>query len=100
VAIASGGWHNLALQANGTVVAWGAGGGTSPYVDYGQTNVPVGLTNVMQIAAGLLNSLALVGTGPPMVQARWRSRAGVRTVLPPNGPPAMDAFTGWSIVVP
>jgi len=69
VAIAAGGWHYLALKTNGTVVAWGAGNGTSQYVDYRQTTVPAGLTNVVQIAAGLVHSLALVGSGPPRVKA-------------------------------
>ena len=44
VAIAAGGYHSLALQADGTVVAWG-------YNGYGQTNVPPGLSNVVAIAA-------------------------------------------------
>jgi alpha-tubulin suppressor-like RCC1 family protein len=75
-AIAAGGWHYLALKTNGTVVGWGAGGGTSQYVDYQQTNVPTGLTNVVQIAAGLVHSLAVVGSGPPpmaapLAAARW-----------------------------
>jgi hypothetical protein len=65
VAIAAGGWHGLALKSNGTVVAWGASDGSNTNVDYGQTNVPAGLTNITQITAGLLNSLALVGTNPP-----------------------------------
>jgi alpha-tubulin suppressor-like RCC1 family protein len=52
VAIAGGGYHNLALQANGTVVAWG-----NNY--FGQTDVPAGLTNVVAIAAGGSHSLAL-----------------------------------------
>src|SRR6185295_11666866 len=45
VAVAAGLDHSLALQLNGTVVAWG---------DYGvgQTNVPPGLANVVAIAAG------------------------------------------------
>ena len=33
VAIAAGGYHSLAIRANGAVVAWGAN-------DYGQTDVP------------------------------------------------------------
>ncbi len=56
MAIAGGGFHNLALQTNGTVVAWGAD-------DYGQTNVPADLTNVVAIAAGYAHSLALQANG-------------------------------------
>ena len=36
LAVAAGGYHSLAIRANGSVVAWGAN-------DYGQTNVPAGL---------------------------------------------------------
>jgi hypothetical protein len=38
-------------------------------VDCGQSTVPPGLTNVIQIAAGLVNTLVLVGTNPPASQA-------------------------------
>jgi len=56
VAIAAGGWHSLALKADGTVAAWG-------YNNYGQTNVPVGLSNVVAIAGGVDHSLALCADG-------------------------------------
>jgi hypothetical protein len=56
VAIAAGGYHSLALRANGTVVAWGHDG-------YGQKDVPLGLTNVVAIAAGQFHSLALQANG-------------------------------------
>ena len=45
LAIAAGGAHNLVLKSNGTIVAWG-------YNNYGQTNVPPGLSNVIAVAAG------------------------------------------------
>ena len=48
--------HNLALKKDGTVCAWGD--------NYkGQTNVPMGLTNVIAIAAGTYHSLALKADG-------------------------------------
>ena len=56
VAIAAGAYHNLAIRANGTVVAWGAD-------DYGQTNVPAGLSGVIGIAAGTWHSVALRADG-------------------------------------
>jgi Regulator of chromosome condensation (RCC1) repeat len=72
VAIAAGGWHSLALKSDGTVAAWGAGIGTNSE-DYGQDIVPANLTNgtqiAIQIAAGTVNSLALVGTAPPVTRA-------------------------------
>ena len=83
VAIAAGGWHNLALRGDGTVVAWGAGGpSTNAAVAFGQNMVPVlwqsqvvsglpirvptPLSNVVQIAAGQLHSLALIANGSPV----------------------------------
>ena len=44
------------LKSNGTIVAWG-------YNNYGQTNVPAGLSNVVAIAAGGDHSLALKSDG-------------------------------------
>jgi hypothetical protein len=56
VAIAAGGEHSLALKSDGTVVAWGN-------TNFGQTNVPAGMSNVMAIAAGDAHSLALINDG-------------------------------------
>ncbi len=56
VAIAAGGYHSLALGADGTVFAWGNNLSR-------QTDVPAGLTNVVAIAAGGDHSLALVSNG-------------------------------------
>jgi alpha-tubulin suppressor-like RCC1 family protein len=52
VAIAAGGYHNLALRDDGTVIAWGDDG-------KGQTDVPASLTNAVAIAAGGEFSLSL-----------------------------------------
>ena len=51
-----GGYHNLALKADGTVVSWGNNGS-------GQTTIPAGLNNVVQVAAGQYYSLALKADG-------------------------------------
>jgi PKD repeat protein len=56
IAIAAGGFHNLALSANGSVTAWG-------YDGAGETDVPAGLTNAVAIAAGDYHSLALKADG-------------------------------------
>ncbi len=60
VAIAAGGYHSLALKADGTITAWGLGA-------YGATTVPAGLNNVVAIAAGDFHSLALKGDGRVVV---------------------------------
>jgi alpha-tubulin suppressor-like RCC1 family protein len=56
VAVAGGYGHSLALNTNGTVVAWGNNSS-------GQTNVPAGLSNVVAVAAGDHHSLALRSNG-------------------------------------
>ena len=56
VAIAAGGWHDLALRNDGTVAGWGDD-------TYGQTDIPAGLSNVVAIAAGDWHSLALTRDG-------------------------------------
>jgi hypothetical protein len=54
--VAAGSYHNVALNSDGTVVAWGA--------DWsGQCSVPVGLTDVIAVAAASDHSLALTGDG-------------------------------------
>lgn len=56
VAISSGGYHSLALRADGTVVAWGAG----PYIaewSQGQVNVPaISRGRAVEVDAGYLHS--------------------------------------------
>jgi hypothetical protein len=56
IAIAGGGYHNLALKADRTVVAWGCN-------DYGQTDVPADLTNVVAVSGGNSCSMALKANG-------------------------------------
>lgn len=54
--IAAGFYHNLALTAVGTVVAWGRG-------DEGQTILPAGLTDVTTVAAGGYHSAVVKRDG-------------------------------------
>ena len=46
----------MALKADGTVVAWG-------FNDHGQTNVPLGLSNVVAVGTGDYHSLAVKADG-------------------------------------
>jgi len=95
VAIAAGGYHSLALKANGTMVAWGAAMRFSIGWDshFGQSRVPPGLTNVVAIAAGGTQSLALAGDGSPILTLQPVSRtapAGMSVTLralAAGGPP-------------
>ncbi len=56
IAIAAGGYQNLAIKSDGTVVAWGNN-------NRGQGNIPSGLANVTAIAAGNGHNLALKADG-------------------------------------
>ncbi len=56
VMVASGDYHTLALQRDGTVVAWGNNAA-------GETNVPPTLTNAVMVAGGDSFSLALRNDG-------------------------------------
>ena len=86
VAIASGGYHSLALKGDGTVVVWG-------WNALGQCNVPSGLTNVVAIAGGDSHSLALENLLPPMPNQTVaaggaggaRRRRGARQRVLPQG---------------
>lgn len=64
VAIAAGSSHALALRADGKIFAWRSSA-------FAVTNVPLGLTNVVAIAAhpNQSSSLALVSDGPPRLNA-------------------------------
>lgn len=50
--------YDLALLCNGTLVGWG-----------GTTNLPAGQSNIVAIASGEAHQLALLGSGPPVINA-------------------------------
>jgi alpha-tubulin suppressor-like RCC1 family protein len=66
-AIAAGGDHTLALQSDGTVLAWGSNAagqlGDGSTIDAVLPQVVPGLTGVTAIAAGTSHSLALLSNG-------------------------------------
>lgn len=53
-----GGWHNLALKSNGSLVGWGYNGD-------GQTDVPEG-NDFVEIGSGSYHSLAIAATQPDL----------------------------------
>ncbi len=70
IAVAAGGYHSLAVLANGTALAWGynsngqLGNGTEGANTGSATPKPVsGLTNAVAVAAGQYHSLALLSNG-------------------------------------
>jgi alpha-tubulin suppressor-like RCC1 family protein len=73
-ALSAANLFNLALKANGAVVAWG-------YDSDGQTNVPPTATNVVALAAGAGHSLALKGNGTVV---GWGANIGGATIAPPT----------------
>ena len=56
VAIAAGGYHNLAVTSDRTVIGWGDNG-------YGQSTPPTEATGVVAVAGGYYHSLALKSDG-------------------------------------
>lgn len=85
VAVAAGYRHALALKADGTVAAWGNGtnvvyvNGSYKTNAYGQTQVPLGLANVVAVAAGDYHNLALKADGTVVA---WGSNIGGQTNVP------------------
>jgi alpha-tubulin suppressor-like RCC1 family protein len=72
--IAGGYHHSLALNFDGTVVAWGAN-------DFDQSNVPAGLTNVVAVSAGRYHSLALKSDGTVVA---WGANNYGQSNVPPG----------------
>jgi hypothetical protein len=75
VAIAAGDYHSLAVQADGTVAAWGDD-------SQGQSDVPLGLTNVVAVSGGGAHSLALTADGTVVAWgANWNGQCNVPSGL-------------------
>src|SRR5215471_17667268 len=72
IAIAAGDYHNLILQADGTVIACGTN-------LYNQANVPADLTNTIAVAAGYYFNLAL--RSDQTVEA-WGRNSDGQTAVP------------------
>src|SRR5438876_5807935 len=68
--ISARGNHVLRLTSKGTVVAWGAN-------DYGQSTVPAGLSNVVEVVAGVAHSVALKSDGTLLVWGATDNRTNV-----------------------
>jgi VCBS repeat-containing protein len=81
--VAAGAYHSLTLKSDGTVVAWGAN-------EFGQANVPAGLSGVTAIDAGHYHNLALrVGvssnTAPTAVNDAYTTTEDTALNVPANG---------------
>jgi predicted outer membrane repeat protein len=84
-AIAAGGYHNLALLANGAVLAWG-------WNENGQTTVPASATPATAIAAGYGHSLALRPSGAVV---GWGLTNFGQTSVPASATPATAIAAGY-----
>src|SRR5215831_10645986 len=73
-AIGAGTSHSLAVQTNGTVLAWGP-------QEFGQSNVPPNLTGVSAVAGNDFIDLALVTNGTVVA---WGSSYYGYTNVPPS----------------
>src|SRR5215471_12288326 len=73
VDVATGWFHNLAVRADGRVVAWGNDN------SYGQINVPPDLTNAAGVAAGFGHSLVLRADG---TLAAWGYNSDGQAIVP------------------
>jgi hypothetical protein len=78
--------HSLALRTDGTVVAWGDN-------TWGQTNVPVGLSEVVAISAGFAHSVALKADGKVVA---WGQTNGGVALVPANLPLIVAIAAGVS----
>jgi alpha-tubulin suppressor-like RCC1 family protein len=77
-AVAAGLYHGLALRADGTVAAWGAGMvNTGVLPQYGQAIVPGGMGTTLQVAGGYYHSLALESDGTVAAWGAGTSNTGV-----------------------
>ena len=90
VSIAAGGFHGLALKADGTVEGWGASGFD---VDFGQEDAPTDLTNAVSVAGGYFHSLALKSDG---TVRQWGDTAQGQSNPPTNLKRALAIAGGYA----
>jgi len=98
-AISAGAFHNLVLNSDGTVSAWGK----SPVVKTNsfstntlhasQTNVPASATNIIDIAAGGDHSMALRDDGTVIA---WGRHWDGQTNVPASASNVMSIAAGWA----
>jgi alpha-tubulin suppressor-like RCC1 family protein len=85
VALASGGYHGLAIKSDGGFAIWGDNRFT-------QTNAPPGLTNLIAIDAGFVHSLALKADGTVVA---WGFNDFGQTNVPGDLSNVISVAAGW-----
>ncbi len=84
--VACGAGHNLALKADGRVVAWGDN-------TNGQCNVPLWLSNVVAVGAGYMHSIALRADGRVV---GWGGNNNGETNVPPSATNVVSIAAGYA----
>jgi len=93
VRLAGGGYHSLAIEDIGRVIAWGAGTNGSGVLSrfyFGQTVVPSSLPDAVAVAGGLYHSVALGADGTVWA---WGGSAG-QAVIPNSLTNVVDVAAG------
>jgi alpha-tubulin suppressor-like RCC1 family protein len=97
IAIAAGEFHCLALNPNGSVVAWGKGGlfysNSFNFFEISPTNVPPTATNIVAIAAGGNHSLALNANSSIIA---WGRNWDGQTNVPSSATNVVAIAAGWA----
>jgi len=96
VALATTVEHNLALKADGTVVAW-----SPPSVAFSPAYVPPDLTNVVAVSATMFSDLALLADGTlrtwNALQGPWSPAAPIPVGLSSVGAVAGNLYTEFAV---
>jgi alpha-tubulin suppressor-like RCC1 family protein len=91
-AIATGWYHNVVLRTDGTVAVWGNDLTDIYSSNYGQLDVPPGLTGVTAVAAGGSHAVALKNDGTVVA---WGSNAYGQATPPAGLSGVIAVSAGW-----
>jgi len=87
IALATGGYHNIALRGDGTIVVWGLNTGN------GELSIPQSATNVIAIAAGGSGNVVLKADGTVV---SWGNNVSGGNAFPPSATNVVAIAAGAS----